>query len=137
MTQNSEPRTAESGLLAYGSSSRWDISVDESPSGEWSLELDGSQTYLVFQLCGLEVLQDTFNFLSPTTGAGDQQKQDRLVLGTFGSTPVSLLRDNEDFPRYFLLVGPVEKSAIRLNFDEEDIGMIRDALSQVLADLER
>jgi len=46
------------GLLANGSSGRWDISVDESlDREEWSVEIDGPQTYLTFQLEDLNVVR--------------------------------------------------------------------------------
>jgi len=131
------------GLLANGSSRRWDIAVDESLGRrEWDLEIDGPQTYLVFQVRDLEVIPAALRFLQ----SGLQQDQNRLVhergeraaaltLGRFGSGAVSLLWDNEDFPRCFIVVGPKARSTLRLSLEAEDIRMFIEALRQVVEDL--
>src|SRR3954454_2854522 len=63
MKNNPDP-VGRLGLLASGSSRRWDVAVDESvDTGEWSLEIEGGQTYLVFQLQDLETIPQALNFL--------------------------------------------------------------------------
>jgi hypothetical protein len=122
------------GLLANGASGRWDVALDESLEGEeWSLEIDGPQVYLVFQLEDLTIPRQALDFLQlePRGGKGGAE----LVLGKFGPASVSLLRDNEGPPRYFLVVGPRASSTLRLSLTGEDIQMFGEALRQVVADL--
>src|SRR5262245_34453828 len=99
------------GLLANGSSRRWEICVDESVDHDkWFLEIDGPHYYLVIQLDDLLVVKRFLRFLDQKDG------QDELALGRFGSTSVSLLRDNEDFPRFFIVIGPKSQCTLRLSF---------------------
>jgi hypothetical protein len=131
------------GLLANGSSGRWDIAVDESLDGnEWFMEIDGPQTYLVFQLVDLEVVRTALRFLRSPSGSEAIPRSDGgpgdldLTLGRFGSSSVSLVWDNEDFPRCFLvIIGPQGRYTLRLSLAGEDLEMFRDALRQVVEDL--
>src|SRR5262249_49837243 len=97
----------------------------------WSLELDGPQTYLVFQLQDLQVLQKALSFLQSGNGA----EEGVLHLGRFGSASVSLLWDNENFPKCFIIVGPKARSTRRLSMEAEDIQALREAVEQVVKDL--
>src|SRR3954453_17563537 len=115
------------GLLAHGSSRRWDITVDQSlDRDEWSLEIDGPQTYLVFQLRDLRVIPEALRFLRsgpPSNRAKGHRHsggESALHLGRFGSTSVSLLWDNEDFVRCFIVVGPKARSTLRLSLEAKD-----------------
>src|SRR5262245_16847647 len=95
------------GLLANGSSGGWSITVDESlDRDEWSLEIDGPQVYFVIQLEDLAVLRKALRFLEAEVQSpqgrparGSPVDGDALVLGRFGPASVSLVRDNEGFPR--------------------------------------
>jgi hypothetical protein len=119
------------GLVALGATRRWDVAVDESLDGiGWSLELDGPQAYLVFQLQDLSVIPAALTYLQ-SAPTGD----DGLVLGRFGSAAVSLIWDNEAPPRCFLIVGPDEHATLRLSFDGEDIRMLLEAFSQIASEL--
>src|SRR5947209_18654994 len=131
------------GLLANGSSRRWDIAVDESLNrDEWSLEIDGPRTYLVFQLQDLKVLRTALCFLQSASGSdqargwsGGQDNGAALTLGRFGSAAVSLVWDDEDFPRCFIIIGPRARSTLRVGLEGEDITMFIEALRQVVEDL--
>jgi hypothetical protein len=133
-------RTAEGlGLLAHGSSRRWDITVDQSlDCDEWSLEIDGPQTYLVFQLRDLRVIPEALRFLrsgarlNQAKGQRHRGEESTLHLGRFGSASVSLLWDNEDFVRCFIVVGPKARSTLRLSLEAKDVEMFTEALHQVL-----
>jgi hypothetical protein len=135
--------TEEWGLLAYGSSRRWDIAVDESLDGDaWTLEIDGPQVYLALQLPDLKVIPAALHFLqsgprsNQTRELGNDRHQDAaLTLGWFASAPVALVWDNEDFLRCFIVIGPQSQSTLRLSLDAEDIQMLTDALRQVAEDL--
>src|SRR5205085_1352999 len=88
------------GLLANGSSRRWDIAVDESlDRGDWSVEIDGPQVYLVFQLQDLNIISTALRFLlsgpalTQAHGCRGSRDESSLTLGRFGSASVSLLWD--------------------------------------------
>ena len=105
------------------------------------MEIEGSQTYLVFRLRHLGVLSEALQFLE--TGKPSRLLPDRtrpgeahsLDLGRFGDAGVSLVWDDEDFPRCFLIVGPRARSTLRLSFYEDDIAMLCDCLRQVVEEL--
>jgi hypothetical protein len=135
--------TEEWGLLACGSSHRWDIAVDESLDGDaWSLEIDGPQAYLLLRLSDLKVIPAALHFLQSGPGSNqtrelgnDRPPDAALTLGWFASASVALVWDNEDFPRCFIVIGPQAQSTLRLSLDAEDIQMLTDALRQVAEDL--
>jgi hypothetical protein len=130
------------GLAASGSARRWDVALHESlDADEWSLEIEGPQTYLVFQLRNTGAVAEALRFLeSPPSfnsarrryEGGDQE----CTLGRFGSAAVSLLWDNEDFLRCFLVIGPKARSTLRLSLDEEDVRMLANALKEVVRTIE-
>ncbi len=131
------------GLLAKGSSQRWDVDVNESHDGEeWELEIDGPHAYLRFQVRDLNAVVSALHFLQceghPGRALGPGEAQDEegaLALGWFGGAPVSLLWDNEDFPRCFLVVAPETGGSLRLSLDAEDVRMLVRALRDVVDDL--
>jgi predicted metallo-beta-lactamase superfamily hydrolase len=52
------------GLLANGSTRCWDVAVEATLEGdEWCLEIDGPQTYLLFQLEELKVIEKALRYL--------------------------------------------------------------------------
>lgn len=118
-------------LLANGSCDRWSVDLTESPDGtDWSLELDGPQCYLVFDLRDTAVVGETVRYLM-----GGSASPNGVTLGRFGSAEVSLVRDDEEGGRYFLLVGARGNSTMRLTLNADDVRMFTDALEQVLEEL--
>jgi hypothetical protein len=126
--------------LANGSSPLWDVAVDEAlDQDQLFLELDGPETYVVFQLQDLKVVPAALRFLQsslePIPIGNERGKHDEeaaLALGRFGSASVSLLKDNEEVPRCFLVIGSKGRSVLRLSLGERDIKMLIEALSQVV-----
>jgi hypothetical protein len=132
MNKKNEKVTERLGLLANGSSRRWDIAVDETGRrNEWLMEIEGPQTYLVFRLRELKVIAAALRFLQEA----DEGNGAALRLGRFGSASASLMWDNEDFPRCFLIIGPRARSTLRVSLEGEDIEMFIEALQQVVKDL--
>ncbi len=131
-------KTLYLGLVANGSSRKWYVAVDETLDGnEWTLEIDGPQVYLTFQLRDPKVVAEAKRFLQPPprsgrAGCGDAGE---LLLGQFDSTSVSLVWDNEGFSRCFLVIGPKAASTLRLSLEAEDIQMLIEALNQVMEDM--
>ncbi len=133
------------GLLATGSSHAWDFAIDESleRTDQWSAELEGPNVYLVFQIQDLSVIAVALDFLRhrrSKSGGSDPMSRaegdDSLTIGRFGQASVSLVWDDEERDRCFLVVGPKARSTLRLTFQGEDISMLIEALSQVVEDLE-
>src|SRR5262249_24469808 len=114
--------------LASGSSGHWRVDIDESLDGNaWSMEIEGPQSYLVFQLRSLEVVEDAHRFLQSertargrNKGRAHHESGEALSLAKFGRATVSLIRDNEDFVRCFLLVGPRARATLRLSLGKKD-----------------
>src|SRR5260370_22711759 len=126
----------ETFLLANGSSGGWGVDVDESPDGtEWTLQLDSAQTYLVFRLADLAVIQDALDFLDAGLRLDPKGREletlgDRgeFAFGRFGSASVSLRWDRgEDFRRCFLIVGHTPHSTLHLGLDTDDVRLIVEA----------
>ena len=138
-----EQPVGEFGLLANGSSGRWDVAVDEHHDrAEWSLQLDGPVTYLAFSIHDLAVIGRTIGFLQRhlSRPADDSQprwtqQEDALEVGALGQAEVSLLWDNEGVPRCFILIQPKGPDTIRLGLQRDDLECILEALRQVADDL--
>ena len=143
----SSERTANGfGLLANGSSRLWEVAIDESLSrkGDCSLELEGPSVYLVFQLRDLGVVSEVVEFLQDRsealTGHVRRTRSARngvLPIGRFGTAAVSLVGDDEESSRCFLIIGPRGRSTLRLSLQGEDCRMLLEAFRQVAEDLPR
>ncbi len=128
------------GLVAVGSSRGWDVAVDASldREDEWNVEIEGPQVYIVFQLGDPGVLGRALEFLrcyrrGPVKAAGQRDRgDDDLVLGRFGASAVSLIWDDEDFARCFLVVGAGARSTMRLSLFGDDIDQLTRALEQAV-----
>jgi hypothetical protein len=123
-------------LLANGSSGRWDVAVDESVDGsDLSMELENGPVYLFFKLQSLENVRQAFAYLRSGPDRSRRDDEQSLRLGHFGSSTVSLIWDDEDPLRCFLVIGPSALSTLRLTLDGEDIRSLLAALEQVVEDL--
>jgi hypothetical protein len=130
------------GLLASGSSRLWDVEIDESLSrdNEWFAEIEGPATYITFRLKDLTVVPEVIGFLGrhldkqPVAPITPEQQE--VALGQFAQgNKVSLVWDNEDFVRCFLVVEAKDWSHFRISLYEDDIKMLREAFEQVQSDL--
>src|SRR5262249_49963199 len=92
--------------------SPWSVAIDESSEGkDWLLEIDSPHVYLTVRVADLFILSRAVDLLnsalaipSPGQKSAFLPNRDEIVFGRFGESPVSLLRDNEDFPRCFLVI---------------------------------
>lgn len=126
---NQAPAPQSLGQLASGTSRCWSLAVDETiENGKYSLEIDSPAIYLTFDLLDIDVLPKAQRFL---TNKGEPE----LCLGQFLSSPVTLVHDNEDFPRVFLVVGTPGGAVLRVTLLEDDMRMFREALAQVLSEV--
>lgn len=136
------PKRKVFGLLANGSTRCWDVAVEATVEGdEWCLEIDGPQTYLVFQLEELKVVEKALRYLELGPRSNRQKRarevETGFVLGRFGSATVTLFRDNETISRCFIIVGPKGRSTLRLTFEGADLEMLIEAMRQVVQDMRR
>jgi len=127
-------------LLRNKAAPSWTVAVDEQAESEfWLLEIDSPQVYLTFQLPDTSALQRAADLLNsslvirmPNSKPKFSAKRDQVNLGCFGDSVVQLLRDNEDFPRCFIVVGPHARSTMRISLEEQDIRAFLEALHSVI-----
>jgi hypothetical protein len=144
MNRRTKEASDSVGVLAFGSSSNWDVSVDEFHEDEgWLIEIDGRDFYVVFHAGDKTVVAQMIAFLRrglecwhQKSWIPEQFKHETLVLGRFSSAKVSLFWDTEDFLRCVLLIGAKSHSAMRFSLYEKDIEGLVDALEQVSQELE-
>jgi hypothetical protein len=125
------------GLLANGSSGRWDVAIDQTIAGKdrWFAQVEGPSICCYFEISSPRILADAIAFLDqgnrrPARPAGS------LLIGSDKHVPVSLIRDDEFADRIFLAVGPDSAPMVRYTISGADIGNIVAAMRQVQEDLD-
>lgn len=125
----------EAQVLQGNDTASWTVTIDESPDEGWILEIDSPQLYLTFQLADLYAIDRAIDLLVSSLALcaenGEHRfdsTQDDVLLGHFGGTTVRLLRDDEDFPRCFVVVELDSRSTLRVNLDEDNIRIFAGAL---------
>src|SRR5947209_15534860 len=90
------------GLLANGSSGRWEVDVDETTKGpdRWFVQVEGPSVYFSFEIFSPEVISEALDFLGEHSSPKGAQarlpaKNGSLVVGKHRRTPVILIRDDE------------------------------------------
>ena len=124
------------GLMANGSSGRWDVSIDETISGteRWFAQIEGPSLWLSFEIPSPTIISKVNQFLALPQPKGEQT-EGRLELGEAEGTPVALVRDDEYPDRGFLIVGPSDAPIVRFAVAGEDWDNLVQALRQVEQDL--
>jgi hypothetical protein len=125
------------GLLANGSSGRWDVAIDQTIAGKdrWFAHVEGPSICCYFEISSPRIVADAIAYLDqgnnrPARPAGS------LLIGCDKHIPVSLIRDDEFADRVFLVVGPDSAPIVRCTISGADIGNIVAAMRQVQEDLE-
>ncbi len=133
MGSQAKHSTTGYGLLANGASGRWEVALDESldRDNDWILEIEGPNVYLALCVDDLDLIPMALSVLQPALYNNERPKRAALTLGALGPAMVSLLRDDEQPLRCFLVVEPQAGSTLRLTLDAEDMRMLADALHQV------
>lgn len=144
MKTPSECNTAGYGLLAYGTSPRWTVAIDEvlDQESEWSLQIEGPSMYLACSLTDPTVIGRIVHLfqgqLCADTASGENRgnaANDEVTIGAFGPAAVSLVRDDETSERWFIIIGPQEGAAVRWTLDKEDAAMLLIAFEQARHEL--
>jgi hypothetical protein len=142
MNREFQQATESYGLLAFGSSGSWEVSIDESREreDEWSAEIESPNIYLLFSLPSPSIVPRMLRFLEqPVEGRqlddGLRKGEDSLTIGKFGQASVALVWDDEDSGRCFLVIGAEAKSTMHLTLQCEDVKRLIEALHQVVDDL--
>jgi hypothetical protein len=60
--------------------------------------------------------------------------REEINLGHFGGAVVQLIRDNEDFARCFIVIGPRSRSTLRLSISGDNVKPFTQALRKAVAD---
>jgi len=126
-----QPDNQNHALSQKESLARWFVEINESPESEnWLLEIDSPHVYVTVDVSDIATLDGVIRLLDSALVIQRcfDPKQDEVALGLFNGLPVHLIRDNEDFPRCFIIVGPQSGSVLRVSLDEENIRALRDAL---------
>jgi hypothetical protein len=136
MDPASEKAHRSFGLLACGSSGVWSVDIDESSDreGEWFLDIEGPRVYLNFPVRDLGIVPQVIAFLQ-LPPAARSTPNGSLTVGTFRDGPVTLVWDDEDFPRCFVVIGTGANGTVRLSLHEEDIKMLLEAFRRAGEDL--
>lgn len=141
MMQHTDDTSEQMGLLALGISGQWQIDIDECfSSDDYLMELDGPRVYFVFKLIGLEAVSSMARYLDEglrLKKAGQLRigENNGLIIGQYDTSSVSLIWDDEESIRCYLVIGSDGKAAMRFTFEESDVADVLGALDQVLGDL--
>jgi hypothetical protein len=136
--------TGDFGQLAYGSSGRWEIAVDEALSGadRWWAQIEGPLVSIYFAIPSLEIIDKVSSFFASHAtetkhpSNGRPKRTDSFTIGMGKRTPVTLMEDDEYDDRLFLVVGPAEGPMVRFVVVDTDLAQLSEALQQVKEDLD-
>jgi hypothetical protein len=137
-----EAHDEDMGLLANGSSGPWEVSVDETISGDerWFAQIEGPSVYVSFEIPSPNLIGEAVRFLAPPH---DEEREPissakgrgGLCMSKCQRIPVSLVRDDEYEDRCFLIVGPDDSPVVRYSFAGEDLENLLEALRQANHDI--
>jgi hypothetical protein len=129
------------GLVANGTSGQWDVAVDETTSGadRWFVQIEGPTVSFYFEIASPDMVEKMLQFLE----YGQKKSHNKstkgnglLLIGKDKRMPVTLVRDDEDSDRIFLLVGPQNRPIVRFAVVGADLTSLIGALRQAMEDLE-
>jgi len=139
-----QSKSEDFGQLAYGSSGRWEIAIDEAVSGadRWWAQIDGPSVSIYFAIPSLGIVKRVSSLLALHAMAtnqssnGSSKRSESLTIGIDTNTVVTLLEDDEYQDRLFLVVGPTEGPIVRFVVSGTDLVQLSEALQQVEEDLD-
>jgi hypothetical protein len=125
------------GLLANGSSGPWEVSVDETISGDerWFAQVEGPSVYVSFEIPSPNIIGEAVRFLAKREPISSERGHGGLCMSMCQGIPVSLVRDDEYEDRCFLIIAPGGSPVVRYAFAGQDLENLLEALRQVNQDL--
>jgi hypothetical protein len=134
---SSEAPDKKLGLLANGSSGPWEVSVEETISGDerWFAQIEGPSVYVSFEIPSPNIIGEAVRFLAEREPTSSARGQGRICMSKCQGIPVSLVRDDEYADRCFLIVGPGDSPVVRYVFAGEDLENLIESLRQANQDL--
>jgi hypothetical protein len=122
------------GVAAVGSTSRFDVEIDEALDDESDMQMSTSTRSWTFRfaLSAREDVARILSFLRQHTG---RLEFSELVVGSFHDAPVRLIKDNEFADRFWLRAygdGPMVEFVLAA----DDLTEFTDAVAQVVQDLQ-
>jgi hypothetical protein len=129
------------GLLANGASGPWEVAIDETTSGvdRWFVQIEGPTICFYFEIASPDMVEKMLQFLEygqKKSHNKSTQGNGLLLIGKDKRMPVTLVRDDEDSDRIFLLVGPQNRPIVRFAVVGADLTSLIGALRQAMEDLE-
>jgi hypothetical protein len=128
------------GLLAFGSSGPWEVSIDETLSGpeRHFAQIEGPLVYLYFEIPTVELVADALDFLAVQQDVRTKllTKNGTLSIIKNADTQVLLVKDDEFNDRYFLVIESKSGPVVRFTITDADLSNITKALRHAKEDLE-
>jgi hypothetical protein len=117
--------------LAFGACGAWEVAVNEAVDDQCNLiiSLESTNVYLHFKLVSLSIVNEICRMLE----ADGQDNCCRIVIGTFGSGKVDMVRDDEYRDRFFVRCLSAE-SVFHLQVSGEDVVQLKKCFLQVVDD---
>ena len=129
-------------LVAYASSGKWNVWIDETPTGPERVfvQLEGPVAYFSFELSSIAVVDEIWRFLtegnsSNGTGTADDAGR-HLDIGGRKGMPVSLVCDGERGERFILKFGNHRSPVVHYCLQNEELLDLTKALGKVRQELE-
>jgi hypothetical protein len=120
--------SASWGAAAAATVGRVTVEVDEAlETPEWQLSIDVPAFYLRLKIDGPEIIAGLHEFLTAHLSGAAME----FRLGLHGSLVVEVLRDDEPGNRFFIVIGPGEKSSLRLTLGDEECRQCAEALDDI------
>ncbi|TWT64194.1 hypothetical protein [Rubinisphaera italica] len=128
----------EYGMAAFGRSGDWELAVDEilGERQHWCLQIESP---FVSLQCGIPCL-DVFAELKHLLAKSDSNAYDEnnsVEVGLYYDRPVIVHRDNEFADRCFIIIGDSAEARFEVTLAGKNFNEFREALSQVVEELDQ
>jgi len=125
------------GMLAFGKSGIWELSVDEliGEADEWVLQVESPVISIQCGLLNLSVLADV-NRLFTVCDSQARKLAESIQFGSYYGYPVRATLDTEYTDRCFITIGDSANGRFEVTLAGENYHDFQKALSQIVSELE-
>lgn len=125
------------GMIAFGHSGNWELSIDElvDESDKWSLQIESAVVSLQCGLSTLAVLSDLEKLLK-LSDSEERDQSGSLKIGIYYGRPVTVTLDREYSDRCFITVGDSTNARFEVTLAGDDFCHFRKVVSQIVSELE-